>query len=63
MDRAFACAVSHVRNAATSEMTVMSDKDRSERRARSIRIALAHAAVILLIYFGFILKNIFFGGD
>ncbi len=44
-------------------MTAMSDDKRSERRARSIRIALAHVAVILLIYFGFILKNIFFGGD
>jgi hypothetical protein len=63
MDGRLAGAASHVLDATGSQMTAMSDDKQSERRARSIRIALAHAAVILLIYFGFILKNIFFGGD
>lgn len=31
-------------------------------RARSIRIALAHAAVVLVIYLAFILKHVIFDG-
>ncbi len=42
-------------------MTAMSN-DNPERRARSVKIALAHVAVVLLIYLGFILKNVLFGG-
>jgi hypothetical protein len=33
-----------------------------QRRARSIRIALAHVAVVLLIYLAFIAKQALFGG-